>query len=48
MIVCSCNVLTDGEIKSCFDGSHLEPRTAAQVYAALGCTLGCRVGHRDG
>ena len=41
MIVCSCNVLTDGEVKSCLDGSDKAPRTAAEVYAALGCAPRC-------
>lgn len=41
MIVCSCNVLTDGEIKSCLDGSPGQPRTSGEVYAALGCTPRC-------
>jgi bacterioferritin-associated ferredoxin len=41
MIVCSCNVLTDGEVKSCLDGSAGAPRTAAEVYAALGCAPRC-------
>ena len=41
MIVCSCNVLTDGEIKSCLDGSASAPRTAAEVYATLGCAPRC-------
>lgn len=41
MIICSCNVLTDGEVKSCLDGSASAPRTAAEVYAALGCAPRC-------
>ncbi|MDB5642935.1 MAG: domain protein (2Fe-2S)-binding domain protein [Hyphomicrobiales bacterium] len=41
MIVCSCNVLTDGEVKSCLDGSASAPRTAAEVYTALGCAPRC-------
>ena len=41
MIVCSCNVLTDGEVKSCLDGTAGAPRTAAEVYAALGCAPRC-------
>lgn len=41
MIVCSCNVLTDGEVRSCLDGTANAPRTAAEVYAALGCAPRC-------
>jgi bacterioferritin-associated ferredoxin len=40
MIVCSCNVLTDGEIRTSIatlDG----PRRVCDVYASLGCAAKC-------
>jgi bacterioferritin-associated ferredoxin len=41
MIVCSCNVLTDGDVKTCLaPGPHC-PRTPAQVYRCLGCSPNC-------
>lgn len=41
MIVCSCNVMSDRQIKSCVDGDGAGPRTAAQVYAHFGCKPDC-------
>jgi bacterioferritin-associated ferredoxin len=40
MIVCSCNVLTDGDIRASIatlDG----PRRVCDVYASLGCAAEC-------
>lgn len=40
MIVCSCNVLSDKDVrKAC--GSKAPPRTAGQVYGCLGCSPQC-------
>ncbi|MGE3148330.1 MAG: bacterioferritin-associated ferredoxin [Pseudorhodoplanes sp.] len=40
MIVCSCNVLTDKDVrKAC--GLATRPRTAGQVYGCLGCSAQC-------
>jgi bacterioferritin-associated ferredoxin len=39
MIVCSCNVLSDHQVRSAVN-SELS-RTAAQVYGCLGCSVQC-------
>ncbi|GJE37029.1 (2Fe-2S)-binding protein [Methylobacterium persicinum] len=41
MIVCSCNVLSDGAVRSCLGPGPGCPRTPAQVYACLGCSPKC-------
>lgn len=41
MIVCSCNVLSDGAVRGCLDPGPGCPRTPAQVYACLGCSPKC-------
>jgi bacterioferritin-associated ferredoxin len=41
MIVCSCNVLTDREIRSVIDSATARPATANQVYGCLGCSPQC-------
>ncbi|MGH6812101.1 MAG: (2Fe-2S)-binding protein [Methylocella sp.] len=40
MIVCSCNVLTDSEIRAAL-ASRACPRTPFAVYNCLGCNLNC-------
>jgi bacterioferritin-associated ferredoxin len=40
MIVCSCNVVTDSEIKATL-ASAACPRTPFAVYKCLGCSLNC-------
>lgn len=39
MIVCSCNVLSDHEVRSACAKSA--PRTTGQVYGCLGCSAQC-------
>jgi bacterioferritin-associated ferredoxin len=39
MIVCSCNVLSDTEVRAAVTDST--PRSAAQVYGCLGCSPQC-------
>jgi bacterioferritin-associated ferredoxin len=39
MIVCSCNVLSDHEVRNAVNGSS--PRTTGQVYGCLGCSAQC-------
>ncbi|MGH6664181.1 MAG: (2Fe-2S)-binding protein [Pseudolabrys sp.] len=39
MIVCSCNVLSDHEVRSAVTAAA--PRTASQVYNCLGCSAQC-------
>ena len=41
MIVCSCNVLSDGQIKACVAPGPGCPRTASDVYQCLGCSPKC-------
>ena len=41
MIVCSCNVLSDGDIRGCLHPGPGCPRTPAQVYNRLGCKAEC-------
>jgi bacterioferritin-associated ferredoxin len=40
MIVCSCNVLTDHDVRSAVVAPGA-PRTAGQVYGCLGCSAQC-------
>lgn len=39
MIVCSCNVLSDSDIRTACTRSA--PRTAGEVYGCLGCSPQC-------
>ncbi|WP_074078262.1 (2Fe-2S)-binding protein [Microvirga massiliensis] len=41
MIVCSCNVLSDGAVRACLTPGPGCPRTPAQVYECLGCSPQC-------
>jgi bacterioferritin-associated ferredoxin len=41
VIVCSCNVLSDGDVRSCLGPGPGCPRTPAQVYTCLGCSPDC-------
>ena len=41
MIVCSCNILSDGDVKACLAPGPGCPRTPAQVYTCLGCSPDC-------
>ena len=40
MIVCSCNVLTDQDVRSALTAERT-PRTTGQVYGCLGCSAQC-------
>ena len=40
MIICSCNVLSDHEVRSALAGA-VAPRTPGQVYGCLGCNAQC-------
>jgi bacterioferritin-associated ferredoxin len=37
MIVCSCNVFTDHDVRGTLSAGEASPRTAGQVYGCLGC-----------
>jgi bacterioferritin-associated ferredoxin len=41
MIVCSCNVLTDHDVRATLSGDETAPRTAGEVYGCLGCSAQC-------
>ena len=41
MIVCSCNVLSDGDVRACLHQGPGCPLTPAQVYRCLGCRPEC-------
>jgi bacterioferritin-associated ferredoxin len=41
MIVCSCNVLTDHDVRSTLADNESAPRTTGQVYQCLGCSAQC-------
>ncbi|MET0671255.1 MAG: (2Fe-2S)-binding protein [Xanthobacteraceae bacterium] len=40
MIVCSCNVLTDKDVRSAVQ-ANAKPRSTSQVYGCLGCSAQC-------
>jgi len=40
MIVCSCNVLSDQDVRTAVT-SEAPPRSAGQVYGCLGCSAQC-------
>ena len=40
MIVCSCNVLSDRDVRSACE-AEVKPRTAGQIYGCLGCSAQC-------
>lgn len=41
MIVCSCNVLSDHDVRRAVSVAELPPRTPGQVYGCLGCSAQC-------
>ena len=42
MIVCSCNVLTDDDVRAAVNSAAPGvPRTARQIYGCLGCSAEC-------
>ncbi|WP_425106207.1 (2Fe-2S)-binding protein [Ancylobacter sp.] len=41
MIVCSCNVLSDRQIRSAVSETTAPVRTVGQVYRCLGCSAQC-------
>ena len=40
MIVCSCNVLSDHDVRTACQ-AETRPRSAGQVYGCLGCSAQC-------
>jgi bacterioferritin-associated ferredoxin len=41
MIVCSCNVLTDHDVRRAVSTAEGFPRNAREVYGCLGCSAEC-------
>ena len=41
MIVCSCNVLSDDDVRNAVSASEDLPRNAKQIYGCLGCSAEC-------
>ena len=41
MIICSCNVISDHDIRGVVGSAGAKPCSAAQVYDCLGCTVQC-------
>ncbi len=41
MIICSCNVLSDHDVRNAVTAASDFPRTAGQVYGCLGCSAQC-------
>ncbi len=41
MIVCSCNVLSDHDVRSAVESAQDLPRNAKQIYGCLGCSAEC-------
>ena len=41
MIVCSCNVLSDHDVRNAVSSAEDLPRNARQLYGCLGCSAEC-------
>ena len=41
MIVCSCNVLSDDDVRQAVNAADSLPRNAKQLYGCLGCSAEC-------
>lgn len=41
MIVCSCNVLSDHDVRDAVNASGNLPRNAKQIFGCLGCSAEC-------
>src|SRR5664279_5795185 len=41
MIVCSCNVLSDHDVRNAVNAAENLPRNAKQIYGCLGCSAEC-------
>jgi bacterioferritin-associated ferredoxin len=41
MIVCSCNVLSDDDVRNAVNSADELPRNAKQIYGCLGCSAEC-------
>jgi bacterioferritin-associated ferredoxin len=41
MIVCSCNVLSDDDVRAAVSAAADAPRSARELYGCLGCSAEC-------
>ncbi|MGE0749084.1 MAG: bacterioferritin-associated ferredoxin [Variibacter sp.] len=41
MIICSCNVLSDKDVRTACAAETARPRSTGQVYGCLGCSAQC-------
>ena len=41
MIICSCNVLSDQQVRTAVSAADTRPRSISQVYYCLGCSARC-------
>lgn len=41
MIVCSCNVFSDADVRAAISAPSVPPRSAVEVYGCLGCSPKC-------
>lgn len=41
MIICSCNVLSDHDVRTVLTGGDAAPRKTRQIYGCLGCNAKC-------
>ena len=41
MIVCSCHVLSDHDVRHAVNSAHSLPRSPKQLYGCLGCSAEC-------
>jgi bacterioferritin-associated ferredoxin len=41
MIVCSCNVISDDDVRNAVSTADQLPRNAKQIYSCLGCSVEC-------
>jgi bacterioferritin-associated ferredoxin len=41
MIICSCNVLSDDDVRNAVNASEDLPRNPKQIYGCLGCSAEC-------
>jgi bacterioferritin-associated ferredoxin len=41
MIICSCNVISDHDVREAVVSADVEVRSTAQVYNCLGCLVHC-------
>jgi bacterioferritin-associated ferredoxin len=41
MIVCSCNVISDHDVRSAVESAQDLPRSPKQLYGCLGCSAEC-------